>query len=331
MSLSKLSVVLLLLLLPTVHAASPLAITSSAFPIGFAGENFTYTLTASGPVASWSLLISDVGIAPLSLNYSSGSSQAILSGVLQHSGRTNITVTAHSATGASATQNWTLAVYSAPFFWTLPAYSVVAGENYTYQPECSVACNLTFKGAPYLSLYGSSLSGTVASGTYTDLLSDGNTTQAWVTSTGTVPSSVSFPCMKGTSTVALLSDGTPECTAYGVFSGEQILANGTGSFSWNGNYTLASGNVYVYGVPGSSVTTSINGISVTVTEPESGFIEIKASPAAISIPPPSGGTAPSSTPTAWYITYELPLIAVAVVALIAYGVLRQKPKTGGKR
>ena len=46
----KLLPLVLLLLLPTVHAAFPLAITSSAFPVGFAGEYFALTYSVAATV-----------------------------------------------------------------------------------------------------------------------------------------------------------------------------------------------------------------------------------------------------------------------------------------
>ena len=111
----RLTIPLLLLLvlaaLPLAHASSTLTITSSALPVAFVGEAYTFVATSSAPVSSWS--ISPIG-SGLSVSFTAGSSQAVVSGTLS-AGTQTFSLTANGVSGGTYTQEWNVTTYSSPF------------------------------------------------------------------------------------------------------------------------------------------------------------------------------------------------------------------------
>jgi hypothetical protein len=104
----RLTVPLLMLLvmasLPLAHASSTLTVTSSALPVAFVGEAYTFVATSSAPVSSWS--IAPIG-SGLSVSYTAGSSQAVVSGTLS-AGTQTFNLTASGATATITDPNGTV-------------------------------------------------------------------------------------------------------------------------------------------------------------------------------------------------------------------------------
>ena len=326
----RLTIPLLMLLilaaLPLAHASSTLSITSSALPVAFVGEAYTFVATSSAPVSSWS--IAPIG-SGLSVSYTAGSSQAVVSGTLS-AGTQTFNLTAIGMSGGTYTQEWNVTTYSSPFVWSVPAFQVVSGQQYSYTPSATSTGTWNFSGAPYLQVNSATgvLSGVATSGTYTDSLSlttaQGTYTQVWVTTTGGYSGSAGFTCNGASVNLSLSSGYAAGCSPHGVFSGEELIYNGTlSAFSNTNGFSLTpSGNayLYVYGAPGTVASFAVNGTTHTGTEPSSGFLTLHVSPgiAQVSPPPPGGGSsnvlvgAPS-----FFSTYEIYIVGAVMLGALA--------------
>ncbi len=358
--------VVLLALLPAAASASSspststFSIQTSAPPENFVGVNETYVVSASVPVATWT-----VSGAHTLLSYVSGSQEATLH-LFAPVGSEAISLEAQATGYSPEWQNWTLVTYSEPFLSGIPAFAVVTGEWYNYSVGNTTAGTYSFTGAPYLSLHaytgGEYLSGTVTAGAYTNNLSlvsgAGRFSQYWVTSDSSLPATVSFSCSVGAhainATMSLVSLPAG-CGNEGLFVGETpyfmpAVPSYSESYSLaltlpstytayvpqpitSGESTYAAINAYLYGTQGTAFSGTINspnGAS-TLTFPSSGFATFTFDPPQVSStvtpppPPPTNGTGVSSqAPPAGSSSYLVPLaegVAGVLVAAVIVGAI----------
>ncbi len=308
-------------------ALATLAIQTSAPPTNFVGMNESYVIVASVPVANWTVLAGH----NVNVIYTAGSQQATVHLFNASAGTDSMHIEAQASGYKPAYQNWTLTTFARPFIYSLPAFAVVVGSFYNYSVEAAgTSPTYAFVGAPYLALHaystGEFLSGTVTTGTYTDVLTvttaSGTFSQAWVTSDSSAPpASVTLSCQTDgnvpmTATVSLANGYPAGCGSVGVFSGDYLLANASvvvapraitfvdaavsPALGWQAYLSGAttSGNtstltVYAYSAPGSSLQELVNGANLgSLSLPSAGFTTFAYVPVALNQPGPGPGGGP---------------------------------------
>lgn len=282
-------------------AADPVAIVSYAIPTVFGDTTTNLTITASTPVTWTCVLCPDSTLYAVSPTLQAGLH------IDPPDDAGSLAFSVEAASGSSEFwQNWTSYVSPSPTIASTPAFLVAVGQSYTYLPTLvnpGSDAKWSFSGAPYFSfdsangeLYTTS---GVSAGTYENVLTytseSGNWTQAWYTTTGSLPSSIAFTAKTGLLTL----NATLPTTAVGqigndtVWSGLYPLLNFTGpyfstlepqtyGFVWNGAETYSviqyvgdytSGDVMFYGTPTVSFDLTMNNATNVVSTPSSGFAQ----------------------------------------------------------
>jgi PKD repeat protein len=329
-------------LLPVVAAVSPAvpppSIVSYAVPEGVTNRSVPYTLTANEPV-TWTCSACPNG----TLIVVNPSAQAGLHINETNAGSYAFKIEATSG-ATSAWQNWTFTAVKYPAITTVPSFYVTAGGTYRYVPVVANAGagSWSFSGAPYLSLDSStgtvySSTGAVTAGTYTNSLvyhlGTHNYTQAWYTTTGSLPSSILvsarlygrfFNATLPTSDVAVIGVNGIWDGVYPFF----LFGAGSGSFalSWDGsqNYTyyqlygaIHTESLYWYASPGTAPTVKLNGVSIGAgSAPASGFTNYT-----VSFSLPGAPTSLSGVPTrnSVALTWTNPTSGGVLVNQTVYG------------
>ena len=286
-----------------------IGITSSAIPVTFAGENFTYQTVAS-VTANWTATAVPYGVLSSFANVQYASVRASpIAGVHAYK------IYARSGT-MNSYQNWSVTTYALPFIYSIPYFTPNAGDFYNYTPATTGSGALSITGAPWLPIGSSSAthgyaSGTVQNGNWTEALTlnttAGNFTQYWpLTTSSSVPTLVSFTCWIGFHQVRAtisVTDGYPAgCGNEGLFTGEYPLlvpsslygtttpyvysdvpvAYGIGpTIQLGANVTSAPVVLWYYASAGSSGVLYANGAVLTSVGafPSGGFVNASITPA----------------------------------------------------